>query len=205
MPYRAPISSRARATWRYADAVHLQCALLGLLPLGVAPDAMGESGDAGARQNARRMATNMNWTTAQAAQHFARLGIINPVESACGQQPKRSKYNVDLSPAGKAKRTCDGILFGSEAEMRAYKVLRIAAGHGLISDLKLQPRYVLQEPFTDGQGTRHRAVAYVGDFYFIREGKRVVVEVKGVETAAYKVKAKMFRAKYPDIILEVWR
>ncbi len=150
------------------------------------------------------MATNMNWTTAQAAQHFARLGIINPVEAACGQQPKRSKYNVDLSPAGKAKRTCDGILFGSEAEMRAYKVLRIAAGHGLISDLKLQPRYVLQEPFTDGQGTRHRAVAYVGDFYFIREGKRVVVDVKGREAPGFRAKWKMAIKLYPEVTFEIW-
>lgn len=147
----------------------------------------------------------MNWTTAQASAVFARLGIINNVEAACGQPPRRSKYNVDLSPAGKAKRTADGILFGSEREMRGYQTLKIAERHGLVSSLRLQPRYELQAKFTDAAGKKHRAVVYVADFTFQRGGRTIVVDVKGTETHAFRIKAKLFVAKYPHLLFEIWR
>lgn len=140
----------------------------------------------------------MGWSTAQAAVVFARLGIINHVEAACGAPPKRSKYNA-------VPVTIDGIRFASGAEGRAYQTLKIAEKHGLVSDLKLQPRYELQAKFTDAQGKKHRAIEYRGDFEFVRDGRRTVVDVKGREAPGFRAKWKMAIKLYPEITFELWK
>lgn len=146
-----------------------------------------------------------NWTTREFAEALRNQGIANHIEAACGQPARRSKFNVDHSESGKLARTCDAILFASEAEMNAYKVVKILEGKGIITELRLQPRYELQPRFTDAQGGKHRAGFYVGDFEFLRDGQRVCVDVKGHETPVFKWKAKAFRMKYPTILLEIWR
>jgi hypothetical protein len=135
-----------------------------------------------------------NWSTADVSAVYKRNGSPSPIKDACGSG---SKYHAQ-------KTIVDGIKFDSAAESRAYSKLRWAELLGIISDLELQPRYVLQEGFS-ASGKRVRAITYRGDFRFIREGKTVVVEVKGFETEAWKIREKLFRAKYPDIVLEVWK
>lgn len=131
------------------------------------------------------------------------LQLMNAPE---GQQGKRSKYGVDQSAAGKLQRTCDGITFDSKVEMRHYQTLKIAQQAGMISGLELQPKFLLQEKFTDTQGRKHRAVFYVADFRFTREGKTVVVDVKSgpTKTAQFRLKWKMVPARYPDVVWEMW-
>jgi len=140
----------------------------------------------------------MNWTTSQAAAVFARLGIINPLGAACGQPPRRSKYNA-------VPTVVDGIRFASKAEAQAFQTLKIAESKGLVTDLRLQPRYELQAKFTDGQGVKHRAVFYVGDFEFVRDGRRICADVKGVEAPGFRAKWKLAIARYPDIVFELWK
>ena len=148
----------------------------------------------------------VNWTTAQLSAEYKRRGLSNPIADACGEKPaKRSKYGVDQSAAGKLERTRDGIVFDSKAEMRDYITLKIALQFGHISMLELQPRFLLQEKFADAQGRKHRAIYYQADFSFMRDGKQVVVDVKGFPTQAWKIKEKMFRLRYPYATLEVWK
>jgi len=45
---------------------------------------------------------------------------------------------------------------------------------------------------------------YVPDFRFIRDNKIVVVDFKGMRTEAYKLKAKLFRQRYPYLVFEEW-
>jgi hypothetical protein len=69
----------------------------------------------------------------------------------------------------------------------------------------------LQPPWKLPTGKTQKRISYVADFQFIRTDPTgaleeiVVVDVKGVETEAYRIKAKIFRAKYPEMVLEVWK
>jgi Protein of unknown function (DUF1064) len=111
---------------------------------------------------------------------------------------RRHKYNAK-------KTVVDGITFASKAEAAAYEQLKISQEQGLISDLRLQPRFLLQEPFKDSEGVTHRAIHYVADFSFKRGGRAVVVDVKGMETDTWKLKKKIFMHQYPHLFLEVWK
>ena len=107
-----------------------------------------------------------------------------------------SKYNSK-------KVTYDGITFDSKKEASRYKQLKLLEKIGYISDLKLQPVYVLQEGFKKN-GKTYRKITYKADFEYIRDGKTFVEDVKGMKTEVYKLKKKLFEYKYPDLeIVEV--
>ncbi len=115
----------------------------------------------------------------------------------------RQKYN--------SRRTeLDGIVFDSCAEALAYQELKLQQAVGHIAELKLQPRYLLQEAFRDDKGKWHRAISYRGDFSFLRirpdhmPDESICVDVKGVQTPVFRMKAKMFAKAYPHITLEIW-
>jgi hypothetical protein len=65
---------------------------------------------------------------------------------------------------------------------------------GAISGLRCQVPYILQEKMKG-----HRAIKIVVDFEYTENGKLVVEDFKGFATSVYKIKKKMFAAKYPDI------
>ena len=141
-----------------------------------------------------------NWSTTQLTDAYKRQGSPCPVQDACGEG-KRHKFNV----GPKEERTVDGIVFDSKREAFHYRSLKIAEQVGAITGLELQPRLRLQEPFEDRDGKHRRAVDYVGDFGFKKDGQYTVVDTKGFETAAFKIKWKLVIAKFPEIKFEVWR
>jgi hypothetical protein len=104
---------------------------------------------------------------------------------------------------GNEQEVVDGITFDSKAEAERYKELKLMERAGEISGLELQPRFVLQEAFTDDAGVNHQAITYVADFRYIERGALVVEDVKGAETAVFKIKAKMFRYRYRSIELRI--
>lgn len=101
--------------------------------------------------------------------------------------------------------TIDGIRFDSKGEARRYGMLRLMERAGEISDLTLQPSFVLQEAFTDSNNVKQRAITYRADFQYTEKGRTVIEDYKGIETPVFKMKAKMFRAKYPDLELRIVR
>lgn len=104
------------------------------------------------------------------------------------------------------EKILDGIRFKSGTEARVYVTLKWWEKAGEITDLVLQPRFLLQEKFRDSEGVARRRIEYVADFqYRDRAGRLVVVEVKGCETPVWKMKEKLFRAKFPNLRLEVWK
>ena len=105
---------------------------------------------------------------------------------------KESKYK-------NKKVSVDGFTFDSIAEARRYEQLCLLENAGAISDLRLQPRYELQKPFTDNDGGKHRAIFYVADFQYRENGLRVTEDVKGKATKEYLIKKKLFLFKYFDI------
>lgn len=72
---------------------------------------------------------------------------------------------------------------------------------GAVLKLELQPKFELVPPFTkDGQ--KYRAIHYIADFdVTYSDGTREIIDVKGFQTAVFKIKARMFDYQYPDLTL----
>jgi len=111
--------------------------------------------------------------------------------------PKVSKYK-------NKKVVYDGIKFDSAKEGNYYLKLKIMQDSGLIRDLELQKKFILQKGFTLN-GKKRREISYVADFYYfdIKQDKWVVVDVKGFKTDVYKLKKKLFESKYGIEIEEI--
>ena len=138
----------------------------------------------------------MGWTSADLATHYRNQGKEPPPEfaDAPALRKRAEKY-------GRIRKTMDGITFDSTSEANAYTVLKMWERAGLIDELVLQPRFVLQE-----KQKGMREIAYVADFSYqaYNAERRIVADVKGVQTPAFRIKAKLFRAKFPDLDLQVW-
>jgi hypothetical protein len=52
-------------------------------------------------------------------------------------------------------------------------------------------------------GQRVQPITYVCDFRYIEDGREIVEDVKGVSTALFRVKEKLFRYRYPQIELRI--
>jgi len=98
------------------------------------------------------------------------------------------------------KTLVDGIVFDSAKEARRYRELRLLERAGVISDLQLQPEFILSVAFTKN-GTRYRAIKYIADFQYTENGQTVIEDVKGVKTAVYRLKKTLFEAQYPDLTI----
>lgn len=110
-----------------------------------------------------------------------------------------------MSKYGNRKVTANGYIFDSRLEANRYAELLLLVKAGAITDLRFHPIFELQPAFTDTQGRKHRAINYEADAQYIEDGKKVVLEVKGFETAVWLVKKKMFLFKYPELELRVVR
>lgn len=104
------------------------------------------------------------------------------------KRSRRRKY-------GNRKVEKNGIKFDSLAESRYYPfAVAFAASLGL--ELRLQEKFELQPSFKLNGKTK-RAITYTPDFTFW-DGDQLVkaVDVKGVQSETFKVKAKLFCYKY---------
>lgn len=110
---------------------------------------------------------------------------------------ERSKFNVSKNTS---KRTCDGIVFDSQVEMRYYKeIVKPGVESGEIIEYELQKTYELQPKFTH-EGKNIRAINYVADFFIrYKDGREEVVDTKGCPDSVALIKRKMFLYKYPEI------
>lgn len=106
--------------------------------------------------------------------------------------PRRQKYNAK-------KTVIDGLTFASKLEAGRYRELKLLVQAGQISDLILQPKFVLQDGFTDRYGKRQRPIAYIADFQYVEEGQEVIEDTKGFRNnAVWMIKKKMFLKQYPQ-------
>jgi len=109
------------------------------------------------------------------------------------KKKRKSKYN--------AKKTISyGITFDSKKEARRYRDLKLMEMAGEIENLILQPKYKLQDDFKY-KGKTIKAIYYIADFryYDVSEKETVIEDCKGVKTAVYRLKKKLFLHKYPDV------
>ncbi|MNC04218.1 hypothetical protein D3C75_516520 [compost metagenome] len=95
------------------------------------------------------------------------------------------KYNLDVT----------GIRFDSIAEGEYYQFLLQQRKYGEIKDFECHPKFVLQEK---------PKVTYIADFLVTElDGSQRVVDIKGVETSTFRVKLKLFQAKYPTMRIDI--
>jgi hypothetical protein len=107
---------------------------------------------------------------------------------------------IVLSSASKYKSKkveVDGHVFDSKIEANYYEHLKWLLEHKEIKSFSLQPRYILLDKFKKN-GKTYRKMEYIADFEVHHlDGSIEVVDVKGVETEAFKIKRKLFEHKYP--------
>jgi hypothetical protein len=97
------------------------------------------------------------------------------------------KYNV----APKADRTLDGRVFDSKREMHVAMEFEALRRNGDILEIEYQPVIELIP--------RPNRIKYVPDFRIVwRNGNEEYIDVKGVATATFNLKAKMFAHFHPD-------
>lgn len=108
-----------------------------------------------------------------------------------------SKYNS-------RKTSVDNIMFDSLAEASYYKRLKLLKKAGEIKDFELQPTYILQAAYKRGK-RKVQPITYKADFLVTYpDGRQEIIDVKGMKTAIYRMKKKMFEYRYPDLeIVEV--
>ena len=100
------------------------------------------------------------------------------------------------------KTIIDGIAFDSKLEGNRYCELKLLERAKQIKDLKLQPRFLLQEGFKKN-GKTYRPIYYIADFMYLQDGKIIIEDSKGLETEIFKLKRKLFEYKYPDYELKI--
>ena len=111
---------------------------------------------------------------------------------------KASKYHSTPAERGELR-------FDSQKEARRYDELMAMLRAGIITDLRLQPQFTMQESYVTETGERIRAIRYTADFSY-RFGRKLVVE--DVKSAATRTKEylrnkKIMRSKYGIDIQEV--
>lgn len=101
------------------------------------------------------------------------------------------------------KVSFDGIEFDSAHERDRYAELKLLERAGAISDLKLQPVFELVPAIKENGRVVQRAVTYRADFSYVKDGRLVVEDAKGVKTDVYKIKKKLMRFVHGIVIEEV--
>jgi len=103
---------------------------------------------------------------------------------------QRNKY-------GNRRTVVDGIAFDSRAEANRYRELKLLERAGEITTLELQPRFTLMEG-ARVNGRKIRSITYTADFRY-RDGDTMVIEdVKGTETAVFRLKARLLKLAFAD-------
>lgn len=94
-----------------------------------------------------------------------------------------------------------GLVFDSIKERNYYMYLESLLQAGEITDLELQVKFEIQPRFKAVNGHIIRPIIYLADFvYKDKDGKTVIVDVKGYKTDVYKLKKKLMLYKGYDIV-----
>lgn len=110
---------------------------------------------------------------------------------------RRSKFNVNKKTSD---RTFNGIVFDSAVEMKYYRD-EVLPGieSGEIISCERQKKYILQPSYTH-LGKKVLPIEYKADFVLkYKNGREVVIDIKGCPDAVAILKRKMFWFVFPEI------
>lgn len=112
------------------------------------------------------------------------------------KREKNSKY-------GAIKTKIGDIVFDSKIEASFYVRLTLLLRAKQISEIVLQPSFLLQEEFRDQFNCVHKSIFYRGDFKVVfSDGIAKIYDTKGFKTEEYRIKKKLLLKRYPHLILE---
>lgn len=124
-------------------------------------------------------------------QLYSKQSLKRRVKKPPIKQPKYNNRKVEI----------DGHKFDSKLEAQYYTFLKNKKEQGKIKDFSLQPRYTLQETFKR-DGKTYRSITYIADFEVLHnDGSAQVIDVKGMMTDVFKIKAKLFTKLYGKLYL----
>lgn len=113
---------------------------------------------------------------------------------------KKPKYN-------NTKTETNGIKFDSKKEERRYTTLKAMERNGIIQDLKMQVPFVLAPKVRFSNESRAKPeLRYVADFVYMRNGQRIVEDVKSEATRkkdTYRIKKHLMMSVHGIEITEV--
>lgn len=125
---------------------------------------------------------------------------------------KKLLYNSIMRKYKNIKVEYDGYTFDSLAEKSRYVHLRNLERTGKIENLRVHSadiKFVLIDKFEylDITGKKHkvREATYTPDFLYTEKGIHVAEDLKGFKTELFNFKAKLFRSRYPTVILRIVR
>lgn len=104
------------------------------------------------------------------------------------------------------RTTIGSITFDSKSEARRYSELRLLEREGQISELQLQPSFILAPSvrFHDAKRTKP-ALKYIADFEYLEKGVKIIEDVKGMQTPAFKIKRHLMKVLHDiDIRITKW-
>jgi hypothetical protein len=107
------------------------------------------------------------------------------------------------SKFGNIRTEYDGHVFDSLWERDVYVTLKMRQMAGEISGLEVHKEFVILDGFRDKQKKWHEPVVYEADFSYVEKGQPVVADAKGVRTAVFNLKYKMFLTRYPHMRFEI--
>lgn len=97
----------------------------------------------------------------------------------------------------------DGISFPSIDESKYYEALKIRQAKGEIKCFELQPQYILIPSF-EYQGKKIQGISYKPDFLiYHNDDTEECIEIKGMLTEPSQIRIKLFKHKYPNLIITV--
>ncbi len=132
---------------------------------------------------------------------------------------RKSKKTKEMGKIKHIKTTIDNITFDSKTEANYYQYIKDNKKSLNIKKFELQPEFILQEkhmiinnqiviPKDDKElrklqkqhpGCTVQPIKYIADFLITyNDGTQDVIDVKGMKTADFKLKEKMFNFKYPQ-------
>ena len=118
------------------------------------------------------------------------MGLAKPATPNYYQQSKYHNQKVEIN----------GKKFDSKKESKDWLRLKSMEDSGLIKNLCCQVPFELQPKYVTRDGRKIRAITYVADFVYERDGAKYAQDSKGMRTDVYKMKRKMFEYKYPEYI-----
>lgn len=109
---------------------------------------------------------------------------------------RRPKY-------GNTKTVVDGITFDSKKEAKRYGELKLLVAAGEITNLTLQPKFILEANDTPLVYPSGRKAIYKGDFQYwdVRLNAWVIEDTKGYQTPEFKLKWAVMNAMGREVKL----
>ena len=96
------------------------------------------------------------------------------------------------------KVTINGHTFDSKLE--AWYYVKLTKDH-TVEKIELHPKYELLATFKKN-GKTFQKITYIADFLVTyKDGRMEIVDCKGIETEVFRIKRKLFEAKYPDLTI----